>query len=417
MTEHNLNPSLIFEEREVRLPKLFHRTKAGKIQESETWLTLVNNSGNPQKIKPIDRLKGKIKDGWMSIIYTRFGQQDGKKQTSEVEITSGKNIGRSNETNVLKQGILEMTSEWTKKQERKGYSMNLNEASTRVLIKPMLLHKYGKFKHKINFDNAWIQEKFDGVRCLAHYNPTTKQVDLISRTGTSFLHLQHIRAELLANKEFKKHTEFYLDGELFAPELSFEEIVGIVRQETLTPEAKKMEKYIRLYVFDLIDTKNPDLPFTERIQLAHNLLSSGDHTGIRIVKTKRVKSDNDVIKTHKEFRARGGEGSVIRNGDAKYSIDTRSYNILKLKDSITEEFTIVDFTDGKGKEKGMIIFKLKTPSGKTFNAPPNMPDYKRKEMFKKGETYKGKPATVEFMEYTKAGVPRHPKVLAIRDYE
>jgi DNA ligase-1 len=90
---------------------------------------------------------------------------------------------------------------------------------------------------------------------------------------------------------------------------------------------------------------------------------------------------------------------------------------LKLKDFETEEFEITGFTDGKGKEEGLIIYILKTKKGKQFLARPEGTEEERAELFKNGTKLIGKMVTVKFMEITPDGVPRMPVALGIREYE
>lgn len=419
-------PELRIKDNFIDLPTLYKENKNGSIQKWKTYLILYNTKHSDPKPLPIKQeyLKplAKLPDEYASIIFTVWGIKDGKQQTAELNITKGLNIGKANETNVLTQAISEMSGTWTAKRDRKGYSIKnniiVNNSSTKN-IRPVLLHKYHEQSHKINFENAWLQEKLDGVRCLANYDPKTKQVNLISRTNTVFNNLDHIRAALLKIPLFVSNPNLYLDGELYSRKLDFEQITSVVRQKTMKPELKVLERSVSLNVFDLYDSSKPSMPFTKRIELVYKILPKSCASGICSVPSYRVTSDAQVQKMYKEYLAKGGEGAVIRNGDAPYQINFRSYDILKLKDINTEEFKIVGFTDGKGKDKGQIIFILTTPEGNEFKAPPkNTNTQLRKEMFNDGEQFIGKDATVEFMGYTtKNNVPRFPKVLVIRDYE
>jgi ATP-dependent DNA ligase len=69
------------------------------------------------------------------------------------------------------------------------------------------------------------------------------------------------------------------------------------------------------------------------------------------LETVKVKNHKEIIDKHKKF-IEYSEGTVIRQGSAPYLVGRRSKYALKLKDFQDEEFEIVDFTDGKGKEKG-----------------------------------------------------------------
>jgi ATP-dependent DNA ligase len=129
----------------------------------------------------------------------------------------------------------------------------------------------------------------------------------------------------------------------------------------------------------------------------------------------------------------GYEGAVIRNPKGIYRTriysQHRSYDVQKLKPLENAEFEVVGYDQGKkGKNVGAIKFKLKTETGKVFNAEPkNMTQDERYRLFEKmsevqenGKTYfeneyLGKPYTVEYFELSKDGVPQQPKGLGLRD--
>ena len=81
------------------------------------------------------------------------------------------------------------------------------------------------------------------------------------------------------------------------------------------------------------------------------------------------------------------------------------------------EYLITGFTEGDGKEKGMIVFECVTPEGKVFHARPSWTYAERAKAFKKGTSYIGKMLTVKYFELSDDLVPRFPVGLEIRDYE
>ena len=414
-------PHLKWEQKRVSLPRLFKQTKTGKTQVWDIYTELINNEGLIVDIKK-ELLKNRLPVKWYSVVTVQFGQKDGKIQNAPVEITEGKNIGRANETNILGQGLLEMISEWTKQQKRKGYHQT-EAATTHIRAKPMLLDKYTEFKKYIDFSkDVYVQEKLDGVRVMVHWDPQRQEWIITSREGNEYCYLNHIRKELDKLTFLKQHPNIYLDGELFSREVNFNKIISLCRKtKSITPKELEEQKYIKFYVFDMVDLDTLKLPFRNRIQFVNKILglsTKGTHTHKYLVPvpTHPVKNDKEVQNFHKRF-IEYSEGTVIRQGDAPYLLGKRSKYALKLKDFQDAEFDIVGFTDGKGKEKGLIIFILKTPEGKQFTATPNMPQDERRKMFKHGKSFVGKKATVKFFEMTPDKVPRFGKVIAIRDYE
>lgn len=410
-------PHLKWETHKVSLPRLFKQSKLGKTQVWDIFLELIDESGNIVQVSPA-LLTKRLKPKLYSVITTRFGQLDGKLQDAPVEIPEGKNIGRSNETNVFSQGVLEMISDWTRQQKRKGYT-STETAITHIRPRPMLLDKYTQYKNYIDFSEpVFVQEKLDGVRVLVHWDPNRRQWVITSREGNEYCHLNHIKSELNKVPYLKQHPNIYLDGELFSREVNFNKIVSLCKKvKQITPEEQEEQKYIKFYVFDMFDLDKPKLPFIKRLQFYQQILdASHKYKYLVPLKTIRVHSDKEVQDFHKKV-IEYSEGTVIRQGSAPYLLGKRSKYALKLKDFQDAEFEITGFTDGRGKEKGLIIFILKTPEGKEFSATPNMPNDERSRMFKHGKDFIGKLATVKFFEMTPDKVPRFGKVIAIRDYE
>lgn len=403
---------LNWESKCVSLPQLYKQTKGGKVQVWRIFTELYNSKGKVKTPK-----KDYINDLDLSKDYyvevkTIYGQKDGKMQESSIRIDKGKNIGRSNETNVFKQGLLEMVSRWTKQQERLGYS--LSEAESEILkIRPMLLHEYKKYHKYIDFKDAWVQEKMDGLRVMVSINDKGDVV-LMSRQGAEFCHMNHIRDEV---KKLGLNKHIHLDGELFSRFLNFNQIVSACKKVKKDSETDD-EKSIKLYVFDLLDLREPDMPFSQRYKELANIFDKRkgkEESNIVLVQTERVKNDEDVQKWYNTFVEKGGEGAVIRDGKSKYLIGKRSHYALKLKPEDDAEFLIVGFKEGRGKDKGAVIFELETEQGKRFDARPALSYQDRVLMFRNGKDYIGKKGTVKFMGLTPDGVPRFPVFKAVRE--
>jgi len=126
--------------KKTEFPILYHKTAKGSINIWSVWA-----------------------EG--SKIYTRWGQQDGKIQTSCKEVVQ-KNVGRANETSVEEQAVREAESMWTFKKERK-YSETLEETKETIFL-PMLAKDFEKRKRLLGPEHYPVfgQPKFDG--CVFH---------------------------------------------------------------------------------------------------------------------------------------------------------------------------------------------------------------------------------------------------------
>jgi len=116
---------------------------------------------------------------------------------------------------------------------------------------------------------------------------------------------------------------------------------------------------------------------------------------------------------------------MVRSADSPYKTslerEQRSANLLKLKPVFDDEFKIVGYKEGKGKDAGAITWELETKDKIKFSATPNMPLNERKKLFKKvaknEDKYIGKMMTVEYRGLSNDDVPLQPKAITTRDYE
>lgn len=401
--------------KKITLPTLYKKSSTSKTLVWNIELQLCDPKKKEIGIKKI-YLNHTLKNACYSIITTFHGQENGKIQSTTKKIKKGKNIGKSNETNVLTQGLLEMQSDWTKQIERRGYLQNKNLISN-VVIRPMLLQNFTAQKRKIKYP-ALIQAKLDGVRVIIHWDPALKKFIFMSRTGKEFYHLNHIRDSLKKVKILIENPNIYLDGELFSEQINFNEIISVCRKMLkLQDTDKEKQKFVKLYIFDLFDINDLKIPYIDRLAAADKLFNKLQFkNSIIVVPVKTVNNEKEVYIEHAKLASKF-EGSVIKNSEAPYEIGKRSYNYLKLKDFITDEFEIINYTDGKGKEEGLIIYVLKTDKGKTFLARPEGTAEERAKLFINGKKLIGKMVTVRFMEYTPDGIPRMPVAIGIREYE
>jgi DNA ligase-1 len=349
--------------------------------------------------------RGEIREWSISVgekdrvpIYSvSHGQLDGKMQVTEVEVPKGKNLGRSNETSAKEQCLAEAKALCQKQIARKGYTETV---PTEVPSLPMLAHKYKDFAHKINWP-AGLSYKIDGIRCIVSIK--NGKVKCTSRTGNELCNLEHITDELL-----KLNKDVIIDGELYSDLHPFEEIVSIVRKSK-SEDPRMLDIYF--YAFDIINNNT----YHQRV-VQLDLLISG-MTNTKIVPWKIASSEERLLSYHKESIELGYEGTMIRNLDSKYHQNKRSYDLLKYKDFLEEEFVIIGWKTGKGKFANIPTFEMITKDNKVFEAVPKGTEEIRAEYLVNADSYIKAKATVRFFEYTADGIPRFPVMVGIRDYE
>jgi DNA ligase-1 len=202
-----------------------------------------------------------------------------------------------------------------------------------------------------------------------------------------------------------------LDGELYTTEIPFENLAGLIKKKRATTEDLKQIQLIDYHVYDLIDLQSPTVTFTERIALLDSLVNSS-FKHVKLVKTCTVPSH---VEFYEKFIGEGYEGAMLRNSNGQYKQNNRSSDLQKYKEFQEEEYKIVDFTQGEGRDEGSVIWICEIADGTRFNVRPRGTVEHRKELFNNASKSIGSALTVIFQELSKFGVPRFPVGKSIRD--
>ena len=328
-------------------------------------------------------ITGNSRDG-ETYIETWSGQKNGKLTYNYIPVIP--KGGRTPDAQLE----LELNSRINKLKDD-GYAETLDKANTDQLgrIKPMLASPY---KESLIRFPCYVQPKYDGVRCVAILHEG--QVHLVSRNGKTY-NIKHILEYLNEHQELLP-----LDGELYSPELTFQEITSAVKKHNSNTEK------LKLVVYD----KPVEGPFKERVELIKGL-------GGPLETSPMTMANNlgDVIKAHDEYVSNGFEGAIIRNTNGLY-INRRSKDLIKLKSFLDSEFIITGYDEGTGRDKGTVIWICKH-NDKEFRVRPSGSYEYRHELLLNAEKYKGALLTVKYQELTDGGLPRFPVGISIRDYE
>ena len=367
------------------------------------------------------------------VIETTHGYVDGKKQVNEKVISAGKNIGKKNETTPLQQAVSEAKASWIKKKES-GYSpigittsatvsditdgvvaVNLDakdesdegedagrgKGIDKDVPSPMLAHDFLKRGKAIKFP-CFSQRKYDGTRCVAMSGK-----GLFSRNKKRYPHLDHIVAEIN-----KLPNTIILDGELYSDTLTFQEIVGIVKRETLKEGDQEKQLQIKLHVYDIIN----EAPYELRYTNLQMLFNKYKFKHLVLVKSDICESEEAMKELHAQYVAEGFEGLMLRNKTGLYK-NSRAVDLQKFKEFFDGEFKIVGYKEGEGLETGCVIWVCEAENGLQFACRPRGTREEREVLYSDGKKYVGKKLTVRYQEMTDSNVPRFPVGIAIRDYE
>lgn len=376
-------------------PPLYKKNASGKTLMWKIWIETKNNT--TYIISTSGFVGGKIKD------------------PTEREITA--KGGRT----PIEQAILEADRKHLDKIEKEGFAPETSASTAAATapqqhIRPMLAKEYTPDSPWVRFP-GFVQPKLDGHRCLASIT-SDGSIKLESRTGKEIENLEHIKKTLQEIYEQNGlPSTFYFDGELYTMDIPFQELSGLLRKKTMTKTEKTASQQIRYFIYDCIDLTLPDLTNQDRHSILAQIITPAisSETPLTLVATEIVHTPEEVDAALKRYLAEGFEGLMYRNMDAPYKIDGRSSDLLKYKLFKDAEFRIVGFKEGKGTNKGAVIWQVVTDAGVVVDVVPNGTIADRRKLFKQAASYIGKMLTVEFFDYTEDGSLRFPKGKAIRE--
>lgn len=208
-----------------------------------------------------------------------------------------------------------------------------------------LANKYFDIAEKVDFTTQdwWASRKCDGVRCIAIKR--NGLVKFYSRQKKEFFTLGVLKRIL----EKCPEDNFVLDGELCIVDLlgneDFISIVKLVRKKDYTIPNPCYQVFDKLTLEELYCGGGRYLSL--RLEdLRQFCLDNGEIVGnnIKMLKQTKVES-NEVFNTlYDEARAKKWEGLMIRR-DVAYE-GKRTNNLLKVKDFLDDEFTVIDYELG-----------------------------------------------------------------------
>jgi len=435
-------------------------------------------------------------------------------------------VAKGNRTK-YRQLVNELNSKYKKKLNRSHYEVGKPVVAVAGAfqmpivskVTPMLAKNFSKGEGKRIVYPCVVQRKFDGVRCLCHISEG--KVRFYSRKGVEYnwLNQSKISTEILSmfntpvalaknisgatytlptssyspdlirgvsntkdqidkdNKSYQIHQAmneqimkdgWWLDGELYSHELSFDRISGLARKKNRTEAEDGDTMKLGYRVYDFFSSPSEDFyqvahdngftgdskdlvkdyklsaihhesPYKIRYGLLaliyrlhqmdkipgttdkSEILKSLSTNAVELTDNIYVFTEDQLEEIHDLFVDEGYEGLMLRNLDMPYEF-SRSWNLVKYKVMKDDEYKIVDAEQSlKGKQKGAIIWICETPQGDRFNVVPNGTMTYRKDLWDAWKTdpkqFIGKELTVQYQELTPKGIPRFPKGIALRDYE
>jgi DNA ligase D-like protein (predicted ligase) len=313
--------------------------------------------------------------------------------------------------------------------ERQQGLLRTGRPGAELAARPML----ATLSDRRDFDSGWIFErKLDGVRLLAVRDGG--RVTLLSRTGRR---LNDTYPEIVEALAAQSCTDFTVDGEVVAftrgrtDFARLQQRMGLTRREDI--EASGVA--VTYYLFDLLALEGADLtrlPLRTRKSLLRRALTY--RSPLRLT-SHRNEGGADLLAVS---CAHGWEGLIAKRADGDYQ-PRRSTDWLKLKCSQGQEFVVGGFTEPAGsrvglgalllgyQEHGKLRYAGKVGTG--FDRATLLSLRERLDELRTADPpFDGRVreagarwvrpalvAQIDFTEWTRDGMLRHPRFLGLRD--
>lgn len=376
------------------LKTLYRKTANGKIY---FWKANVKKNENEDEI----------------YVIINHGLHNGKVKTSKRKILK---TGREN--TLFEKGVKIIEKKWKDKINKEGYVDDFNKLkNSEIFVTPMLASKVIIDNDKIKGMTfpLMVQPKLDGFRCTANF--INGKVELLSRNNMPYKGFPTLKNELhklystLMGKKMD-NTKLYLDGELYIPDIPFENLSGLIKRAQNHCEYDI--KNIEFRIFDCFNLNDMDIKFCDRISFLKSIIPI-KNKNIVYVSTYTINNLIEFKQYFSLFIEDGYEGIMVRKTNSKYEISKRSSNLKKYKVFNDDEFEIVGYQEGGGTDEKTVIWKCKTNTDECFNVRPVGNLKHRKQLFIDADKYIGKKLTVKYQELSEMGVPRFPVGKDIRE--
>ncbi len=347
-----------------------------------------------------------IVDGGSFVVT--HGIQDGKQQIKET-VCKPKNIGKSNETTVEEQALIEATAKHKFQIMREDYA--LTPEGSNLQIRPMLALDATKVGHRVKWAEGVIaQPKLDGLRLTYGKRWIDREADneFMSRKGDTYQvdHLTESCNYLLSHlQQFVNCIS--VDGELYIHGLPLQKIVSYAKKYK-----SGLTEQLQYYLFDLII---PDMTFENRYKIledAFNSLPPEHQRHFVLVPCTDKILEEDIDFVQGTYIADGYEGTILRHTFAMYGIGERSPDLFKYKEFKDDECKIVGMFEDKN---GNAVLECQLKNGLFCDVTPKRTFPERKQMLIDRDDYIGKWITVKYFDTTEAGNLQFPIGLDLRE--
>ena len=210
---------------------------------------------------------------------------------------------------------------------------------------------------------AFSQLKADGMRCIAFI--TSNNVRMFSRNGTEII-CEPLKNTLMTVGQIEENllsdnVALMLDGELICYKdnklLDRKTSNGICNKVLKGTASENELNLIQMQLWDIVkidsNTFSPleDKSYEKRLEDLYSILNTNSCSKLEVIPTEVVNSMEEALEHFQKMLSQGLEGTILKNQDAKWS-NTRSKDLVKLKEENTIDLLVVDIEEGSGDFEG-----------------------------------------------------------------
>ncbi len=247
------------------------------------------------------------------------------------------------------------------------------------------------FKDSLMTHPYWVSEKLDGIRCYWDGQ------QLQTRSGRT------IHAPIWFLKNFPSQA---MDGELWIKRGAYQLLTKIVLDKTPN---QKMWQQVSFQAFDL---PHSVMPFENRQQQLQSVIKNSHVSHLHWVKQQKMTDLQSIKARLQQVSQGGGEGLMLRAPASLYEAG-RSHELLKMKQRLDAEATVIAYQEGRGKFKDMMgAIWVEMPNGQLFKIGTGFSNQERKI-----PPAIGSEITYSYQGYTDKGLPRFASYLRQKQKE
>jgi len=249
----------------------------------------------------------------------------------------------------------------------------------------------------------WLSRpKLNGVRCI--YTRDGISRGLRSQTLTTRF-VGFDRLELACRSLCDANNLSFLDGELFIPGRSFDELTLLVRDRV---NYELDEKFAVEFRVSAVGSANPNLTGQEMVNLMQQNIPTQGMVSYIPQKLIRNTPLGVLDEATTVLNSGGTEGIILRNLDSVYS-GVRSDNLLKVKGITSGIFTVVGFTQNLIVGYVSYMSVEGSVNGVTkVSRVYGLNDEEEQDLWMNRDSYIGKQVQIVYMGVTATGNLRSP---------